>query len=400
MVSPTTATYAMRRRVSLSKAEWQHRRLQESRHGPLGSQSPQSSLPATLTDSADASTPPDSNSTPASPSREQQHPDSTAEPEVQHLNFYDARTGIAGRATTETITTTTATASTTAKWSRRGDGRTTVTITTSPCSDQSLSRNSSVSTQTSSSAPSTPQRHSKHSSISSTSSSSTSYTAPPSRSGSFRCRPPISRSNSVASAGPNEHQYYRGWPFPTKSELYRSNSAHQQGHFQAPHGVSSDLKQEGLYYPPPHDDDNHNDRNNNFYSPRSPHRRSYPLLPAPLATSPPVRRHSEGQKPFRARGNQTIKSKPVQQPSTITATATTTTTTPASPGTTPSSSSSSDILRRNSLKRMPASFCPESSGGGPSSSSKTGIRRNRAGSSSLTRILKPKVVVGGMVEYY
>ncbi|KAI7539480.1 hypothetical protein KC331_g9732 [Hortaea werneckii] len=394
MVSPTTATYAMRRRVSLSKAEWQHRRLQESRHGSLGSQSPQSSLPATPTDSAYASTPPDSNSTPTSPSRWQQHPDPTVEPEVQHLSFYDARTGIAGRATTETITTTTATASTTAKWSRRGDGRTTVTITTSPCSDQSLSRNSSVSTQTSSSAPSTPQRHSVNSSISSTSSSSTSYTSPPSRSGSFNCRPPISRSNSVASAGPNEHHYYRGWPFPTKSELYRSNSAHQQGHFHSAYGTSSNSKQEGLYYPLPHDDDKH-DPNNNLYSPHRPHRPSYPLPPAPLATSPPVRRHSEGQKPFRARGNQTINSKPVQQPSTASAT----TPTPASPATTPPSSSS-DTLRRNSLKRMPASFCPESSTGGPSSSSKTGIRRNRAGSSSLTRILKPKVVVGGMAEYY
>ncbi|KAI7217273.1 hypothetical protein KC333_g4316 [Hortaea werneckii] len=394
MVSPTTATYAMRRRVSLSKAEWQHRRLQESRYGSLGSQSPQSSLPATPTDSAYAPTSPDSNSTPTSPSRERQHPDPTGEPEVQHLSFYDARTGIAGRATTETITTTTATASTTAKWSRRGDGRTTVTITTSPCSDQSLSRNSSVSTQTSSSAPSTPQRHSVNSSISSTSSSSTSYTAPPSRSGSFNCRPPISRSNSVASAGPNEHHYYRGWPFPTKSELYRSNSAHQQGHFQPAHGTSSSSKQEGLYYALPHGDDNNNP-NNNFHPPQSPHRPSYPLPPAPLATSPPVRRHSEGQKPFRARGNQTSNTGPAQQlPAT-------TTTTPASPGTTPSSStSSSDILRRNSLKRMPASFCPESSGGGPSSSSKTGIRRNRAGSSSLTRILKPKVVVGGMAEYY
>ncbi|KAI7200527.1 hypothetical protein KC316_g9837 [Hortaea werneckii] len=394
MVSPTTATYAMRRRVSLSKAEWQHRRLQESRHGSLGSPSPQSSLPVTPTDSAYASTPPDSNSAPTSPSRERHYPDPTVEPEVQHLSFYDARTGIAGRATTETITTTTATASTTAKWSRRGDGRTTVTITTSPYSDQSLSRNSSVSTQTSSSAPSTPQRHSVNSSISSTSSSSTSYTSPPSRSGSFNCRPPISRSNSVASAGPNEHHYYRGWPFPTKSELYRSNSAHQQGHFHSAHGTSSNSKQKGLYYPLPRDDDNN--PNNNFYAPHSPHRPSYPLPPAPLATFPPVRRHSEGQKPFRARGNQIFKTGPAQKPSTTT----TATTTPASPGTTPSSSSSSDILRRNSLKRMPASFCPESSAGGPSSSSKTGIRRNRTGSSSLTRILKPKVVVGGMAEYY
>ncbi|KAI7307391.1 hypothetical protein KC315_g13782 [Hortaea werneckii] len=396
MVSPTTATYAMRRRVSLSKAEWQHRRLQEARHGSLGSQSPQSSLPATPTDSAYASTPPDSNSTPTSPSRERQHPDPTVEPEVQHLSFYDARTGVAGRATTETITTTTATASTTAKWSRRGDGRTTVTITTSPCSDQSLSRNSSVSTQTSSSAPSTPQRHSVNSSISSTSSSSTSYTAPPSRSGSFKCRPPISRSNSVASAGPNEHHYYRGWPFPTKSELYRSNSAHQQGHFHPAHGASFDLKQEGLYHPPPHENDN-NDPNNNLCSPHSPHRPSYPLPPAPPATFPPVRRHSEGQKPSSARVNQPIKPRPAQKPSTTTTI--TTAATPTNPvATTPASSS--DILRRNSLKRMPASFCPESSGAGPSSSSKTGIRRNRAGSSSLTRILKPKVVVGGMAEYY
>ncbi|GAB1738950.1 hypothetical protein NU219Hw_g3722t1 [Hortaea werneckii] len=396
MVSPTTATYAMRRRVSLSKAEWQNRRLQESRHGSLTSQSPQSSLPATPTDSAYASTPPDSNSTPTSPSQEQQYPNPTAEPEVQHLSFYDARTGIVGRATTETITTTTATASTTAKWNRRGDGRTTVTITTSPCSDQSLSRNSSVSTQTSSSAPSTPQRHSMHSSISSTSSSSTSYTAPPSRSGSLNCRPSISRSNSVASAGPNKHHYYRGWPFPTKSELYRSNSAHQQGHFQPAHGASFDSKQKSLYYLPHNDDNNHLDINP--YSPHSPHRPSYPLPPAPLATSPPSRRHSEGQRSFRARQNQTPKPGPAQQPSTATTAITpaAAAAAPASPGTAPASSSS-DILRRNSLKRMPASFCPESSGGSPS---KSGIRRNRAGSTSLTRILKPKVVAGGMAEYY
>ncbi|KAI6884796.1 hypothetical protein KC360_g3985 [Hortaea werneckii] len=390
MVSPTTATYAMRRRVSLSKAEWQHRRLHESRHGSLGSQSPQSSLPATPTDSAYACIPSEANSTTILP--EQQHPNSTAEPEVQHLSFYDARTGIVGRATTETITTTTATTSTTAKWSRRGDGRTTVTITTSPYSDQSLSRNSSVSTQTSSSAPSTPQRHSMHSSICSTSSSSTSYTAPPSRSGSLHCRPAISRSNSVASAGPNEHHYYRGWPFPTKSELYRSNSAHQQEHFQLEHGPSFDLKQ-GSQYRRPLDDGN--DYNINLYTPHSPHRLSHPVPPANPATTPPSRRHLGIQQSSPARVNQPTKSKPVQQPPALTATAA-----PPSPATTASSSSSSssDMIRRNSLKRLPASFCPESSGG--PSSSKSGIRRNRAGSTSLTRILKPKDVVGGMAEYY
>jgi len=389
MVSPTTATYAMRRRVSLSKAEWQHRRLHESRHGSLSSPSPHSSLPATPTDSAYASTPPESNS--ATTLAEHRHPNSTAEPEVQHLSFYDARTGIVGRATTETITTTTATTSTTAKWSRRGDGRTTVTITTSPYSDQSLSRNSSVSTQTSSSAPTTPQRHSMHSSISSTSSSSTSYTAPPSRSGSVHCRPPISRSNSVASAGPNEHHCYRGWPFPTKSELYRSNSAHHQEHFQLEHGASFDLKQ-GNLYSPLHDDNN--DYNNNLYSPHSPHQPSYPLPPAHApATSPPSRRHSKTQQFSPTKVNQPTKSKPLQQPP-----PTTTHPTPASPTTTPSSSSSSsDMIRRNSLKRLPASFCPESSGG---SASKSGIRRNRPGSTSLTRILKPKAVAGGMAEYY
>ncbi|KAI7166455.1 hypothetical protein KC343_g4958 [Hortaea werneckii] len=389
MVSPTTATYAMRRRVSLSKAEWQHRRPHESRHGSLGSPSPQSSLPATPTDSAYASTPSERDSTTILP--EHRHPNSTPEPEVQHLSFYDARTGIVGRATTETITTTTATTSTTAKWSRRGDGRTTVTITTSPYSDQSLSRNSSVSTQTSSSAPSTPHRHSMHSSISSTSSSSTSYTAPPSRSGSVHCRPPLSRSNSVASAGPNEHHYYRGWPFPTKSELYRSNSAHGQEHSRLEHGASFDLNR-GSLYTPLHDDDN--DHNNNLYSHHSPHRPSYPLPPAAPATSPPSRRHPEIQQPSPTRANQPTKVKPVQQPP-----PTTTTATPTSPTTTPSSSSSSssDIIRRNSLKRLPASFCPESSGG---SASKSGIRRNRTGSTSLTRILKPKVVASGMAEYY
>ena len=343
MVSPTTAPYAMRRRGSLSKARWHHERFSANAIG------------------ADAASPLEgsSNNAGSGPSMAEEDEETCepTEPVVHYLNFYDAQCGLVRRPTTEVISTTTSTTTTTTRWSRRGDGRTVVTITTSPCQSLPLNASSDV--------------NSLHESLvlhrQATHSTASIYESASNRSSSG-----FSSLTSTPYATPEEH-YYEGWPFPTKEEFYQNVSRHQNpvsSVSAATQAVSqsSHLPARSLSV---------------SYSPTPPvsHRRTQSLnhgafkASAKTCLNNGMRNSVAGNRPFSAGRCEAIS----QQPS---PTSMSLNSSPSSPTT------AFDLSRRDSLRRMPASFSPESS---PSP------RRRRVG--SWTRVLKPKTLEAGVPGY-